>query len=899
MNCQGASESRIIDHSTGRLLYALILLLAAIICPAGVSATPPERVVSFNISELNAAEALTAFAEQAGVTLVFPYEETTAVTANPLTGSYRLIDGLTALLAGTPLSVSLNDGQFTIQSANKREHRSLLQRLFGTGQNDKEKSVETVTSDSWQHVIEEVVVTAQRREQSVQDVSISVTSFSADDKRFLRVVRPEDIAAQTPGLDIKNALGSVNPVFTLRGIGLNDYNINNNPSVGVYVDEIYMASSAYLSFQTFDLERIEVLKGPQGTLYGRNTTGGTVNFISARPTAEVSGYLDVDYSRWNTVKVEGAFSGPLGDRLQGRLAFQTLTSDGYYKNNGTTSATGTVGARASVLDDEGIALGLPAAAEVTPPIPFIASDNDFFEQDMFALRGKLQWQPGENIRVAASAHYSRDVSDMLVRSMDPASVDINGFSPADDDPYTIDANFGAGSESVDIEGTGGLIKIEVAFDAGNFVSLTGYESIRRTLPFEDTSPFRILDQLFVDKLSGWSQEFRLESHETDRYYWQVGAYASVENVDSFKQVNGADGLYRTSIATEFKQRGKNQAIFAHGEWQLNKSVRLTLGARYSKGNKRYKGGSFVPLAPYGPHGVDLTTLYFNIPQFGDDSFSESDSTGKLAVQWHPNDNLMYYLSWKKGFKSGGYDGSTILETEAFTPFLGESVYAWEAGFKKVSVTGRLRWHVSTFSYEYRDMQAEALRDFGNLSFETVRSNVGEGEITGIESDLRIKPLPGLDMRFGLSYVDTEITKWNTGGHHSPDPVLVANSLAGIQTHLGNQLPDSPRLTLNIMISYQWLLNSSLRVRMMLDSSYTDDVFKDIANQVSLKADSYWLTNARIILTPLAGRWELSLWGKNLEDKLYHRQRADNFGPTWVYETPGMPRSYGVSMRYSW
>ena len=222
-----------------------------------------------------------------------------------------------------------------------------------------------------QSIIEEVVVTAQKREQNMQDVGIAVSSFSSTDMHELGMLRPEDLAGQTPGLDIKNALGAMNPVFTLRGIGLNDYNSNNNPSVGIYIDEVYMINGGFSAFQMFDLERVEVLKGPQGTLYGRNTTGGAINFITAKPTEDFEAYVDVKYGRWNTITTEGAVSGSLGENLNGRLAFSTIHSDGYYKNNGTI----------------GSSAGFTVMPGIIPPVPAIPAKDDFVKQENYSVRG--------------------------------------------------------------------------------------------------------------------------------------------------------------------------------------------------------------------------------------------------------------------------------------------------------------------------------------------------------------------------------------------------------------------------------------------------------------------------------------------------------------------------------
>ena len=177
-----------------------------------------------------------------------------------------------------------------------------------------------------------------------------------------------------------------------------------------------------------------------------------------------------------------------------------------------------------MLDSQGLGLGMPPAGEVIPVNPFVPPDDDFLEQDLHSLRGTLAWQPGERVEISASVHYSEDGSDMFVRSMGPDGVDLNGFSPADNDPFTVDANFGAGGSTVDIEGIGGFLKVDMDFELGNLVSVTGFETIERTLPFEESSPYRILDQLFVDDLYEWSQEVRFQVEEADQFLWMVGIY---------------------------------------------------------------------------------------------------------------------------------------------------------------------------------------------------------------------------------------------------------------------------------------------------------------------------------------------------------------------------------------
>ncbi|MFT7306151.1 MAG: iron complex outermembrane receptor protein, partial [Candidatus Azotimanducaceae bacterium] len=628
-------------------------------------------------------------------------------------------------------------------------------------------------------------------------------------------------------------------------------------------------------------------------------TGGAINFLTAKPTKDFEAYLNLDYGRWNTLKLEGAVSGPLGDKLIGRLAFQSVMSDGYYKNNGTTVATGVLGLRASALDSLGFSLGMPPAGEVIPVNPLVPPDDDFLEQDLYSLRGTLAWESGDLVEITTSVHYTEDASDMFVRSLGPDGFDLNGFSPADNNPFTVDANFGAGGSKVDIEGIGGFVKVEIDLERGNLVSVTGYEAIERTIPFEESSPYRILDQLFNDDLYEWSQELRFQV-EQDRFLWMVGAYLGKEKISSRKDINSLDSLLRTTVATEFEQEGTNHAVFLHSEWQLNETIGLTAGLRYSHDSKHYSGGSFIPVAPFGPYGVDLAPFILGIPLFSEDSFEEDDVSGKIGVDWNPSEDLLFYLTWNKGYKSGGYDGSTITSVASFEPFFGESVYAWETGLKSATSGHAVRWNISYFNYDYEDMQAEAQRKIPvQGAFESIRANVGEGRIWGLESDLWLIPASGLNVRFGISYVNTKITDWHVDGLASSDPEVVAEAIADFQAHIGNEIPDAPQLTFNGLISYTWHVTSLLSSKIVVDFNYTDEVYKNIDNDEHLKAESYWLLNARVTLAPKHERWEASLWVKNLNNELYYRERFDNFGPSWIYETPGAPRSFGATVAFHW
>jgi len=536
--------------------------------------------------------------------------------------------------------------------------------------------------------------------------------------------------------------------------------------------------------------------------------------------------------------------------------------------------------------------------------PYRAPDSDFFEQDNISLRGTLEIDLSESVQAVASVHYSKDDSDMLVRSMDGDARDRNGFTPTDDDPFTVDANLPWGSE-MDNEGYGGFLKVDIDLSFATLTSLTGYESIERYMPFEESSPWRMLDTLFVDDMDQMSQEFRLTSNADSGLFWIAGLYYGEEDIAFRKDIYGLDVVTRTTLATEFEQDAENWAAFLHTEYQLSDQLNLIAGIRYTDDEKSYSGGSFVPILPYGPYGTDLAPILLGAPQEGSDSFGEDDVSGKIGLEWSLTDDMLLYGSISKGYKSGGFDGSTITNEASFTPFYGEEVWAYEAGMKATFADGTVRWNNTAFFYDFTDLQAEAQRALPNFSgdgstiYESIRTNAGDAEIWGVESELWWAPTQAIDLKLGAAYLDTEITKWNAEGLDSDDPDVVADAEADILAHVGNEIPDSPQLTFNGLARYSMPISAGLEGMLQVDFNFVDDTYKNIDNDEYLKAKSYWLLNARVGVSSIDEKWSAMLWGKNLADETYYRERIDNFGPQWVYETPGAPRSYGITVRYAW
>lgn len=683
--------------------------------------------------------------------------------------------------------------------------------------------------------LEEVIVTAQKREQSFNEVGIAVTALSGDDINALRLNQPVDIAAQTPNLRINNVVANSIPNVTIRGIGLNDYATNNNPAAGIYIDEVYLVSPAMLSFQMHDLARVEVLKGPQGTLFGRNTTAGAVNFIANRPTDEFAAGATLEYGRYGHASGRGFVSGPLAPGLEGRLSVQRIRqSDGHQTNRVTGEEVGRIAST--------------------------------------AWRALLQWQPTDNLDVLLNAHGGRDDSDVHLVKID------NPFSPEDDGDRDVFRSGASVDTRQDIDSQGFSLTANWAFtEQLSLTSISAWEELDRFhVEDRDATSLVQLDGYFDNAVEQFSQELRL-SYLGDELVWIAGAFYGSDEVETRDRFDSADLLPLLgldgfeSLGNEYRQESDSVALFLHTEWQLTPAWRLTAGLRYTDEDKTFSdaftyliGGGFeAPLFP----GVR-------------NDYSTDDVSGKFGIDYTGFEDALLYASVSRGFKSGGFQGQLTFDPSDLQPFEEENLLAYEAGAKLTLLDGSMQLNASIFFYDYEDMQF-----YGGIFDSPVGTlfgiaNVGDSEVTGGEIELAWRPAEGLDVRLGMGLLDTEITRSIVGG--------VAE---------GSELPNSPELNVNGVVRYQWPLSAGLYADVMVDFNYQDEMTFDIVRQPQeAREDSYWLWNARAGVGAASGAWTLSLWGKNLSDERYRTQvlfSSVGFGESW-----GMPRTYGVSLDLS-
>lgn len=643
--------------------------------------------------------------------------------------------------------------------------------------------------------IEEIVVTVQKREQNLQEVAVAVTAFTGLDLLDQGITQAKDIASQTPNLLTKNAVGNTAPIFSIRGVSLNDFATNGTQPVGVYVDEVYLVNNSQLSFQVFDVERVEALKGPQGTLYGRNTTAGAVNFISKRPTDDFDANVTLTVGNYETFNVEGAISGSLGENLSGRFSFAS-------ENWGQGFFTNTV------------------------------SNDDHGAVERLGWRGQLQWDTPAATWLL-KMHGGRDASDNWYYSL---LANESGLPEGDlivaADPVDGDIYRGAFNSYPKIENESSGVSLTVDWDRDGFSirSISAYEALDygRQEDFDSTT-FSAGNNDYSGELTTYSQELRITSTGERDWDWIVGAFYGADELSEVDVFDETDHPFFLGLVLDeiYNQETTTLAIYNHNEIHLTDTWTATAGMRLTDEERTFDGGTI------GFAEVNNTVSY-------------SELTGRLGLDYSFADNAMGYVSYARGYKTGGFTGFFVFDPAEKDPYNPEFINAYEVGFKSDLANRLLRLNGAAFRYDYEDLQAFAGVDgfFRIFNVESVR-------VTGAEFDAWWVPAESLDIKVGIGLLNTEVTKSSL-----PDVAV------------GNRLGNAPELQFNTSISYEKPIDNGNILRASLSTSFQDDVNYSITGNPNQIQAAYWLTNARLSIVLAHGRWSVSIWGKNLGNEEY-------------------------------
>jgi iron complex outermembrane recepter protein len=756
-------------------------------------------------------------------------------------------------------------------------------------------------------LLEEVVVTAQKREQNLQDVGISITAFSGEQMSQVGFDNAQQITALVPGATTIQPNGPSSFFTSIRGVGQNDFSGDHQESpVAVYVDEAYISAASGAGFQLFDMERAEVLRGPQGTLFGRNATGGLVHYITRKPSQEADGYVDFTYGDYDQVKLEGAVGGGLTDTVSARLAFVRNKHDAYIENR--------IGTDLNNGDDW--ALRGHLLFEFDDTLNFLLSVRAG-EQDIKS--GFFEH---------SSARDGKDFSGPDLQGVGDSLV--NGFQESGGDVFS-GAYDTIGFNKVESQGVTG--KFDWDIGELNFVSITDYWTLEKDyLEDSDASPNPFFSFFLQSDLEQLSQEFRL-SGETDTIQWVTGLYYLNIEGDFVNGGNAANffraafpgfglddpSLNGLGLYNPFSTKTESTAVFGQLEMDLSESLSLHIGARWSNEKKQSDYAQYVslfdgtnssdvlvldafgggPLFVAGPAAVNnngaVITGFATDTIVGspDDAKSDNDLiTAKLQLDWTPREDTLVYLSYNRGVKAGGYNApldATGFYVGQFATsefeFDEEILNAFEVGFKWESSNAKYRLNGSAYYYDYQDYQAFELQALTTIIFNT------DAEVKGFELEAIGSPLDGLDVLLGFSYIDNTVKNaFDSDG----DGIRDSDRTAVL----------TPDFSINALVRYEWEAFGGF-MAVQADANYLDDHYFQLLNSPVGTEEGYLLGNVRASYTTSNEQWVFSAFVNNVTDKQYRTTVFDlsgspaqgGFGLAENYY--GLPRWWGVTASYRW
>jgi outer membrane receptor protein involved in Fe transport len=706
-----------------------------------------------------------------------------------------------------------------------------------------------------------LIVTAQRRAESAQDVGVALTAIAGDTLRDQGVTKINRIEEAAPNLDVEPQFGSGAPVFSIRGVGFRDYATNNAPTVGIYVDEVAYPFPVMTQGVLFDVERIEVLRGPQGTLYGRNTTGGAINVVSARPTERLAAGAFAEFGRFGAASFEGYVSGPLSDRVRARLAASVEQGGAWQVNR-----------------DTGAELGDKDRVAVRGLLEFAASDDVGF---LLNIHGYSDDSDGLGLRLfrpfGANAAHGRRQTSWGASPEFAAAVGIAPEAP----PFRDNGGFGAS------------VTAKAALAGAEITYIGAYEHLDREEYNDfDAVAAGIAGVYFVSDIDVLTQEARVASTGDQRLEWIAGLYYSRERLKENYQSDFVDSFGPGfAVRTPYRQETDSIGIFGQVDYDLLERLSLVAGARYEHEDRDLVGlGTFA--SGFGPLNFANGAIDGALE---DRSLTTDEISGKAALELEAAENVLLYAAASRGVKSGGFTAYNTLNPAALTPFNPEILWAYEAGFKSEFAANRVRLNGAVFFYDYREQQVQsAIFDPGTGAVVGRIVNAGKSRIWGAEGELLAKPAPWLTFTQRVGYQNGEYREFD-------DLDIAATTLAGAAVFVSRAGTDigQPRVTYQGGVEVAAPLVAGHSVRAAFDYSYRGGYTNPLLGS-TYRVPDYWLANARLAVSPDSGPWEAAVFVRNLFDAAYDQQRNffAGFDVTPV-AAPGEPLTFGVqlSLRY--
>lgn len=815
---------------------------------------------------------------------------------------------------------------------------SMLMSFVASVSVAEENSSKVVAGKRQSVFLEEVMVTAQKRQESSHDVGIAMSNFSEEMLEALDLRDPTDLVALVPGFTVLES-GYSTPLYTLRGVGFNDSSPAATSAVGVYFDEVNLPFPTMTRGGTVDLQRIEVLKGPQGTLYGRNTTGGAINYIANKPSEEFQAGLDFTYSSYETVDLKAFVSGAISEDIAGRIAIRNIKStEGWqYDYTGTNS-------EGNGKQDKTFARAI-VEAQLTDEMILSVRFDGFID--------KSQPQSPQFYAV-------REFSPLPGSE---ASDEFQNHPTAPDDDASASAWNRREEHDMQLDQSFRALSLRFDWDFGEsttFTALLGGQQYEGDDQYNnDGVTAQVFDYDDAPEIEAYSLELRLSGTAFDENVdWVAGYFHSGDTIDDPRRAYVGEGSTAFGVIFEAidllaMQDAESDAIFGQLEWQATDSVRFTGGLRYSTslqeyaactadaegysstaavfevlqllygvggegllslatGDEAHQIGMVVsgllpissitfPLAPLfrqaansglldvaavvtgsgGTGSCSTIDLETNRSALIERELEEDNVSGKVAVDWEPTDDIHTYLSYTVGYKSGSFPSYLSSTSEQFVPVTQERVNAAELGLKGRFFEGGLSMNAAVFHYEYFDKQLFTW--FTDPIWNSIQrvDNVPETKLVGAELELSGSPLSGLFMSISAAYLDSEVVEY-TG----------EDSFGEESNMKGNKLDNTPELEIVAIVNYDITILNDYTMTLGVDGKMSDEMEGDLSNNENFRRDGYYVLNARVGFRPFDGDWRLQIFSRNVMDEVYYT--AFSATPDALVRYTGMPRTYGIT-----
>ena len=700
------------------------------------------------------------------------------------------------------------------------------------------------------------MVVAQKREQNLQDVSASVTAITGAQFKALGMDNVAAVTAQTPNFNYTSPAGEgAKPGLSIRGVGINSFADTAEGPVAMYVDEVLLGALPGQTSLLFDIERVEVLRGPQGTLYGRNNTAGLVHFMTRKPSAEFAAYGEAMFGSYERIKFEGAAGGPLSDRVRGRVSFLHDENHGYQVDQirGGRSAAANVEAYRLQLD-----IDLSAAADLRLNLHGANANNT---PTVYKHRGLLTAN-GDDCEL--DAIQARQCFDAF------------GFRDANSNPdrVTLDPNF-----DVDLHNRTFGTSAKLTWERGpwQLLSITALEKVEKT---HTEASFAGIDLPNASTLSidadQVTQEVRLH-HNSDSTHWLLGFYYYSDHKEGLHSVGPPQF---TSFHNAYDQDTQAFALFAHWERRITRRLAAQAGLRFT-GEKTGASNQVDPGAEFNWNSPPDMPAF--PPFMRKDDLESDDLSWDFGLNWQAGDDTLLFLNIAKGFKSGGFNtGGFLGAPEELAPYDSETVTLYEAGLKTTRLGGRLRCNFTAFYGDYQDFQAFTPNLLpGGSNVVTRLANAGSAEVWGFEAELAATPTAYFEMQLGLGYLRTETFNFTSIGL---DGAVIDVS--------GSELVLSPELSANgVFRLLQPMLGGEGALQ--VDFNYSDEYFFSPANKPHEVGGGYLIWNLRAAWSSGNERYQAAVFVKNLSDKRYIIEGFDFLGMQSLIHN--RPRMAGISL----